>query len=573
MRHALRHATAILVLLPLLAAGCEEAGTTAPANLLSINVYSPAEQLYNPWTSTSPPVAEVKVSVTGDAIGTKFTCSQYEPGGALEIPEVPYDRSFQVQVELYASSTEQCGGQLLARGCTKTLKLKEGSPPQNATVLVARVGRFSPTASALLGGQVTSLAEARYGASTTLLPDGRIVVVGGAVLKQDKAKINELDDSDPVPWENPANIDHLLNTIEVYNPENGTFESLPAATLFYPRAFHNAIYLPNVNKVAIIGGVTKINDSIEGSKHVELFDPDTLSVLDSSAAKPLVVPRWGSSATVLDYGGDEVFVLLAGGRGDTSKISYEVWSPIAGTKAFGPSANNPDARLVGPRWNHVAVPVENDKFIFLIGGEDDTKTVATIDVFDKKAGEFLPNGKIPDPLEGDLVGDERGRVGHQAIYVPSKALNVIYVIGGYQDKARKQLVSRIEVIDTKDGKAKSAKQDGFNLCTARALHQAVLMDSNRILITGGIDTGYKVVPGSEMIGQVAIPGGSPEIRSVRSDSLIDQRFMHTMTYLPTHYALVVGGLNSVDLNLSPLQSTELYNYDPSPIPQTAGCTL
>jgi hypothetical protein len=145
------------------------------------------------------------------------------------------------------------------------------------------------------------------------------------------------------------------------------------------------------------------------------------------------------------------------------------------------------------------------------------------------------------------------------------------VIGGYHDKARSKLVSRIEVIDTKDGTSKAPASAGFNLCSARTLHQATVMDGGRILVTGGLTADGKLVPGAEVIGAVQTGTGASEIRAYRVDSLIDQRFLHNTVYVPNHYALVVGGLNSVDLALSPIQDTELFNYDPSPVAPTAGC--
>ena len=569
----LRYITVALAALATVATtGCETEGSSSPSKLLSLSVFSPADPLFNPWTSTSAPVGDVRVSISGGQFATQSACTSYGPGSVLEIPPAPFDLDFQVLVELYAPSTEPCGGQLLGRGCSKKLKMKADSPPQTGAVMVTRVGRFSPTSSQLTGGQATSLNEGRYGASTTLLPDGRVLIVGGARMSPDKAKIVE-QSGDLNPWDNPANIGELLNTVEIYDPESGSFDPLIGTQLFYPRAFHNAVYLPVLNKVAIVGGITLINNQIQGSNHAELFDPDTRQMLDAATVQPLLVERWGSSATILNYGKTDVFILLAGGRAEQARGSYEVWNPAKGSIAFGPTSSAPNSGLVAPRWNHVAVSVEKDNYVFLVGGEDGSKTVATIDVFDKANGAMLPNGSIPEPLEGDLTVDERGRVGHQAVYVPSKSVNAVYVIGGYQDRARTKLVNRIEVINTQNGQGLSGKQDSFNLCAARAMHQATLMDDGRILVSGGLGASNKVVAAAEIIGGVTVPGGSPEIRSVRADVLVNQRFLHETVFLPNHYALVVGGMNSVDLQLSTVQPAELFNYDPSPIPSTAGCSF
>ncbi|GMV38563.1 MAG: hypothetical protein AMXMBFR64_02790 [Myxococcales bacterium] len=553
--------------------GCETEEASSPSKLLSLSVFSPTDPLFNPWTNTASPIGDVRVSISGSQLAAQSKCTAYGPGSVLEIPAAPFDLDFQVIVELYAPSTEPCTGALLGRGCSKRLKVSSQAPtPLTGAVMVTRVNRFSPTASQLTGGQATSLNEPRYGASTTLLPDGRVLIVGGARMKPDKAKIVE-QSGDPNPWDNPANIAEVLTSVELYDPESGAFDPLIGTQLFYPRAFHHAIYLPGLNKVAIVGGITLINNQVQGSNHAELYDPDTRQVLDAATVMPLLVERWGSSATLLNYGKTDVFVLLAGGRAEQASGSFEVWNPAQGSIAFGPSAKAPDSGLVAPRWNHVATAVEKDNYIFFIGGEDGSKTVATIDVFDKVAGAMLPNGKIPEPLVGDLSAVEKGRVGHQAVYVSKGGVNAVYVLGGYQDRARSKLVNRIEVINTQNGQALAGPQDGFNLCTARAMHQATLMDDGRILVAGGLGASNKVVGAAEVIGSVTVPGGAPEIRSVRADAMIHQRFMHNVVYLPNHYALAVGGLNSIDLNLELVQPTELFNYDPSPIPSTAGCAL
>lgn len=553
-----------------LSAGCEDEGSSSPERLLSLSVFSPADPLFNPWTSQSPPVADIRVTVGGAQFASQATCAPYGPGSQLEIPPVPFDLDFQITVELYAASTEPCSGQLLGRGCSRSMKMKAGAGAASGAVMVTRVGRFSPTASPLLSGQATSLNDPRYGSTATLLPDGKVLVVGGARMKADKSKIVE-QSGDPNPWDNPANIGEILNTVELYDPESGAFEPLIGTQLFYPRAFHHAVYMPSLNKVAIVGGVTVINNQVQGSNHAELYDPDTRQMLDASAVPALLVERWGASATLLNYGKSDVFLLIAGGRADQARGSWEVWSPTKGVVGFGPSSTAPDSGLVAPRWNQVAVPVEKDAYVFLVGGEDESKTVATIDVFDKVQGKMLPNGSIPFPLEGDLTVDEKGRVGHQAVYVPTKQVNAVYVVGGYQDKARTKLVNRIEVVNTQNGQALSSKADGFNLCTGRAMHQATLMDGGRILISGGLGASNKVVQSAEIIGAVTGAGGAAEIRSVRADVLVNQRFLHNAVYLPNHYALMVGGLNATDLQLSTVVPGELFNYDPSPIPGTAGC--
>lgn len=139
-----------------------------------------------------------------------------------------------------------------------------------------------------------SLATARNDHTASLLPDGRVLIVGG--------------------WSGSVTTGGgysgtAVAASEIYDPATGTFSvTAPLAT---GRARHAAATL-NDGKILIVGG----SNSRDPSKQVaeptplasaELYDPATGSF---SAAPPMKVPRWSPTATVLADGQ----VMVVGGN-------------------------------------------------------------------------------------------------------------------------------------------------------------------------------------------------------------------------------------------------------------------
>ena len=123
----------------------------------------------------------------------------------------------------------------------------------------------------------------------TLLPDGRVLIVGGSNGKLNGDKLG------------------ILKTAEFYDPATGTF-ALSGSKMATPRASHTATLLPN-GKVLVAGGMNVYVPRIRwGSctNLAELYDPATDSF---SSAGAMRVVHCGHTATVLQNGK----VLIVGG--------------------------------------------------------------------------------------------------------------------------------------------------------------------------------------------------------------------------------------------------------------------
>jgi len=122
----------------------------------------------------------------------------------------------------------------------------------------------------------------QFGATATLLQDGRVLVVGGVA----GGSLNPITLSFP----------------EIYDPNAGTWT--PAGTMLTNRTLHTATLLPN-GTVLVAGGTASVGLD-GGLSSAEIYDPGTNTW---SSAGNMTGSRVGAAATLLS-GGE---VLMVGG--------------------------------------------------------------------------------------------------------------------------------------------------------------------------------------------------------------------------------------------------------------------
>lgn len=266
--------------------------------------------------------------------------------------------------------------------------------------------------------------EPRDGHTATLLPDGRVLIVGG--------------------W----GISSRSTTAEMYVPAAGEFvyvKSLPA-----PRAGHTATLLAD-GRVLIVGGTSART----------VFEPEALVYDPASdqfaSAGHLHEVRAGHTATPLTDGS----VLIVGGMGEAERVltSAELYDPTSGQ--FTRVGN-----LSAARHKHAAVRLDDGR-VLIIGGSDERDwrgQYATTEIYDPQTRTFTPgprlNGerfKLAEAVV--LLGDGRVLVGgghaaletfdpQAAVFQPGGLLDTAYyfatltrlndghvlIAGGYNDE-------------------------------------------------------------------------------------------------------------------------------------------
>ena len=302
----------------------------------------------------------------------------------------------------------------------------------------------------------------RYLNTSTLLSDGRVLIVGGWGLS---GVLNTVQIYDPIsdtwsaePVLSNARIHHTatllnngkvlvtggsnntdpLSSTDLYVPTANA--NLPGPTLISERMFHTSTLLPN-GKLLIVGGMG--NSGVLNS--AELYDPDTNTI---SAAAPLSSARFGHSANLLNNGK----VLVIGGANNSTHIyTTELYDPITNTWSAG-------ASLSHDTTDHTTTLLANGKILLVMG--------TTAELYD-------PN----DNSWATAASPTTGRVFHAATLL---ANGDVLIAGGYGNSTK---LNSVEIYNPDT----NSWSDTGALATARTAHTATLLSNGKVLVVGGFD--------------------------------------------------------------------------------------
>jgi hypothetical protein len=245
-------------------------------------------------------------------------------------------------------------------------------------------------------GPASPMLEPRSGHTATLLPDGKVLIVGGMRRNQDFYRSSEL--YDPVTGKFQAAGDMAIarvghaavllhsgkvlivggwvghgetDSAEIYDPSTGKFSTLAKMT---SRRGRPAATLLTNGDVLITGGGASYGPG--GIASAELFHAATD---DFEPLGPMHSARIAQTTTVLRDGR----VLIAGGRADSVTASAEIFDPA--TKKFTVTGN-----LLAARYKHSAGLLPDGR-VLLAGGSDDrdwSGTMNSAEIYDPKNQTF-----------------------------------------------------------------------------------------------------------------------------------------------------------------------------------------
>jgi N-acetylneuraminic acid mutarotase len=322
-------------------------------------------------------------SATGSMHAARaWHCATLLPNGKVLVVGGWNDGSSISSVEIYdpATRTWTVTGSLIKRrsdAATATLLL-------NGKVLVAGgAGGDPPTythASAEIYNPATGLwtstkgpmTSARRGHTSTLLPDGKVLVTGGWIKYTDAKS---------------------LASAEIYNPATGLWT--PTESMTTARRDHTATLLPN-GKVLVAGGWN--GDSVVLSS-AEIYDPATgkWSITGSMTSTTMAGP-----ATLLPGGK----VLVVGGWNGDPLASAEIYDPATGTWAVTKS-------MTSGRINPTATLLSNGK-VLVAGGmyDSDGNSLASAELYTPNGNVVIQSIRVSDlnsnntPEEATLFYDQ-----------------------------------------------------------------------------------------------------------------------------------------------------------------------
>jgi hypothetical protein len=328
-----------------------------------------------------------------------------------------------------------------------------------------------------------TMTAARYYATATLLPDGKVLIAGG----------------DNNPSESGA-----LASAELYDPALGTFTAT-TGPMTAARYLHTATLLPN-GKVLLAGG---LDNNISPLASAELYDP-ALGTFTATSG-PMTAVRYAQTATLLPNGK----VLLVGGI-NTSR-------PLAGADLYDPALGTFTATtgpLATARGYHAATLLPNGT-VLVAGGY--FPVLASAELYDPVSGSFAPT-------TGPLAA---ARYGPTATLLPD---GDALVAGGFNNS---NTLASAELYDPALGTF-SATTDPMT--AARLGHTATLLPNGKVLVTGGVlDTGGFI---NGYLASAELYDPASGTFTATSGPMTAARGYHTATLLPNGQVLVAGGFNS-----------------------------
>jgi MYXO-CTERM domain-containing protein len=327
-----------------------------------------------------------------------------------------------------------------------------------------------------------SLGTARYYHTATLLPTGKVLVAGGS-----------------------SSSGVALATTELYDPATGTWSTARPLPASRGRNRHTATLLPN-GKVLVAGG----SGSTGPLGNAELYDPAT-NTWTSTAS--LAQARNFHTATLLPNGK----VLVAGGYGSGPLTSAELYDPATGTWSATGS-------LARDRNRHTATLLPNGK-VLVAAGSSLQGALALCELYDPATGTWSATGSV-----------SQARDSHTATLLPS---GKVLMVGGVATATYYDIT---ELYDPATGTWSQTSP----LTQGRSVHVGVLLPSGKVLVAGGESTQY--LASAELYEAEAGAWSS-------TGALNQTRERHSATLLTDGQVLLAGGWSPS----GSANTAELYN--------------
>ncbi len=272
-----------------------------------------------------------------------------------------------------------------------------------------------------------SMVTAVVSHTATLMPDGKVLVMGGRVYAGISTSASR--------------------TAQLYNPTTGLWNA--TGIPIQARMNHSAVLLPN-GKVLVAGGFG--NDALASA---ELYNPatGTWTVTGSMATA-----RNSHGAVLLTNGK----VLVVGGTsGAVNLASAELYDPATGVWA-------PAGALTHARVAHTTTLLTDGK-VLAASGASTAEGRGTTELYDPVTSAWTVSGSLFYP-----------RASHTATLLADG--RVLLAGGGRADLGH---AAEVEFYDPATGLCSAAPA----MATPRSFHSATLMSNGKVLIAGGTNTG------------------------------------------------------------------------------------
>ena len=354
------------------------------------------------------------------------------------------------------------------------------------------------------------LPDARYLHTATLLPNGKVLVVGGT---------------------RSGDAGGALQSALLYDPfkTDWTTVAMPGAA----RYGHIAVLLRN-GKVLVAGG----RNDTGLLRSAEIYDPAANRWTTTGA---MITNRFRATATLLAYASNagpagtsnprNGAALVIGGEGDTGALgTAEFYNPATGVWRLT------GAPMKARRIGHTATQLLSGDVLVSGGYATASQPMASVEIYDPLADRWRTAG-----------GLRAGRFGHTATLLTTGQVMAVGGLGG-----NGAALDSSELYDP-------IKQTWANvtsrLAQARAYHSATLQPNGSLIVIGGF--GSAAGAGVRM-AESYDPTSTNLQQWVRAGDFENERGAHTATLLASARVLIVGGAANGGV-ISPLMSVELHD--------------
>jgi len=325
-----------------------------------------------------------------------------------------------------------------------------------------------------------SLNVARGEETATLLPNGQVLVAGGADYN----------------WNGYA-------SAELYNPFTGKWTF--TGSMNSPRLYHTATLLPN-GQVLVVGGSSNLAGwPPPALASAELYNPSTGTWTTTGSLK---TGRWGHIAVLLTNGR----VVVVGGE-----IPNGAYTPSA--ELYDPSTGKwtTTGSLIVTRYGFEATSRQNGKALVAGGYAATTGALlAEAELYDPSTGKWATTGSLNDP---------------RAVFTLTLLSNgQVLVAGGNDVNGLHGYASSAELYNPSTGLWTTTG----SMNVARLSHTATLLANGEVLVAGG----RTYAPGP--LAEAELYNPSTGVWTT-TGSMNTARAGHTGTLLQNGQVLVAGG--------------------------------
>jgi hypothetical protein len=339
--------------------------------------------------------------------------------------------------------------------------------------------------------RLPSLDRGRWGHTANLLPDGRVMVVGG-------------ETSGIIP----ARVMTMLDVV-FFDPEANRWVEGPQ--LSDPRHHHASAQLSD-GRVIVMGGQNQFGEFVAGA---EIYDPA------GNSWSSLPIPPGQGYGTVSELG--DGTILLVGGSAQPPGTTATSTAVARVRLELAESIEVP--ALATARWHHTATNLFDNRVLVVGGWTSVYDDGPASELFEPTAGTWTGIDMMVLPVNHTATRTEDGRV---------------LVVGGSHwvgagDDWSQEITASAQIFDP----ATNSWRHTTPLAAARTGHCAALMRTGELLITGG-----STALGTGGMDTTALIFDPTTETWIDAPPMNDGRFLHTATLLRDGRVLVVGGISS-----------------------------